>query len=384
MIPTILFWFSAGLIFHSYVLYPFIMNRLAKRKNSNNRIYTKDEEFPAVSILLAVFNEEKVIREKLESLNQLIYPKDRLEILICSDASTDETDRLIRSAQVNLNIHFERSPTRQGKVKIINLLSKIATGNILVITDANVLHEPDSLALLIRHFKNKEIGLVDSAMINPVSDRQGISLQESAYISREVKMKHAEGKLWGCMMGPSGGFYAIRKELFSPVPENFLVDDFYINMQVLVQGKKAINDIESKAFEDVSNSLAEEFRRKVRISAGNFQNLSRFYKHLICFFRPLGFVFLSHKVLRWTGPFFLLIAYFSNLFLLDKKFYFGSFLLQSIFLFMPFMDLILRKIKIHIVILRFVTHFYNMNLAILVGFLRFLKGIFSDTLQLFN
>ena len=108
MIPTILFWFSAGLIFHSYVLYPFIMNRLAKRKNSNNRIYTKDEEFPAVSILLAVFNEEKVIREKLESLNQLIYPKDRLEILICSDASTDETDRLIRSAQVNLNIHLDR------------------------------------------------------------------------------------------------------------------------------------------------------------------------------------------------------------------------------------------------------------------------------------
>jgi len=378
MIPTILFWFSVGLIFHSYVLYPFIMNRLAKRKSSNYKMYTTDKEFPTVSILLAVFNEEKVIRKKLKSLDQLVYPKDRLEILIRSDASTDKTDQLIRSVKTDLNIHFERTPTRLGKVKIINLLSAIATGKILVITDANVYHRPDSLSLLIRHFKNKEVGLVDSAMINPVLDKNGISLQESAYISREVRIKHAEGKLWGCMMGPSGGFYAVRKELFSPVPENFLVDDFYINMKVLGQGKKAINDLESKAFEDVSSNLSEEFRRKVRISAGNFQNLSRFYKHSICFFRPLGFVFLSHKVLRWAGPFFLLIAYFSNLFLLDKKFYFISFLLQSIFLFIPFIDLILRKIKIHIVILRFVTHFYNMNLAIFVGFLRFIKGIKSN------
>jgi len=378
MIPTIIFWFSVGIIFYSYVVFPMIVHWLAKRKKSNEKIFIKDGEFPIVSVLLAAYNEEKVIKKKIESLSHLIYPDGRMEILICSDASTDQTDQIIRSMNSVSEIRFNRNPVRQGKAKTINNLARIAKGEILVITDANVLHEPGSLQLLIRHFKNEETGLVDSAMNNPVTDKRGISLQERAYISREVRIKNAEGKLWGCMMGPSGGFYALRKDLFQPVPGNYLVDDFFINMRVLESGKKAINDLESIAFEDVSNDLAEEFRRKVRISAGNFQNLVSFYNHLKYPFRPLGFTFLSHKVLRWTSPFFILSAYFSNLFLLEKKFYLWSFLLQSILFFLPFLDLLLRKIKIHIVILRFVTHFYNMNLAILAGFLRFLKGIKSN------
>jgi len=378
MIPIIIFWISVGIIFHSYVLYPFIVKTLAGGKKNNQNIYTHNQSFPTVSILLAVYNEETVIEKKLISLDELVYPKNRLEILIRSDASSDKTDQIIKNSKAYHNVQFKRNAFRKGKVRIINELSKIAKGEILVITDANVLHKPDSLTFLIRHFRNKEIGLVDSAMINPVMDKQGISIQESAYIAREVKIKNAEGKLWGCMMGPSGGFYALRKDLFDPVPDNYLVDDFYLNMVVLEKGKKAINDLESVAYEDVSNNLSEEFRRKVRISAGNFQNLVRFFKHLFHPFQPIGFVFFSHKVSRWIGPFFLLSIYVSNLFLLNKTFYFGSFLLQSIFLLLPFLDLILRKIKIQIVILRFVTHFYNMNLAMLVGYLKFLKGITSN------
>ena len=179
-------------------------------------------------------------------------------------------------------------------------------------------------------------------------------------------------------MGPSGGFYAVRKENFNAVPGNFLVDDFYINFKVLEEGKKSINDRDSVVIEDVSNDLYEEFRRKVRISAGNFQNLSEFFRFLKNPFKPIGFCFLSHKVLRWIGPFFILGALISNFFIRHELFYSLTLLLQVILIIIPFIDLILRKIKIHIVILRFVTHFYSMNLAILTGFLWFLKGIKSN------
>ncbi len=379
MILKIVFWISVFSVFHTYVLYPAILWFLAKGKKNNHNFYKNPEEFPSVTILLSIFNEEKIILDKLKSLRNLIYPEDKLEILIASDASEDKTDTIIEDfIPGNTIFKLKRFSQRTGKIGIINQLSELSKGEIIAITDANTMHDPESLAKLIRHFKEENIGLVDSFMYNTGLNKAGISLQESAYVARETKIKNREGRIWGTMMGPSGGFYALRKENFSKVPENFLVDDFYICMKVLESGKKAINEPRSKVFEDVSNDLGEEFRRKVRISAGNFQNIKYFSHLLIKIFHPLGFCFFSHKFLRWLGPFFILAAFISNLLLIRSTFYAATFLLQMIFLLIPFIDLILRKIKIHIVILRFITHFLSMNLAIFAGFILYMKGIKSN------
>jgi hypothetical protein len=182
------------------------------------------------------------------------------------------------------------------------------------------------------------------------------------------------------MMGPFGGCYAIRKEDYTKVPENYLVDDFYINMKIFEKGKKAINDLEAKVFEVVSNNIFDEFRRKIRIATGNFQNLKTFF-HLL-FVKNIGFCFLSHKVLRWLGPFFLIIALGLNILLAFKgEFYQLLLLFQVLLLMLPFVDLLLKMAGIHSRFLRLVTHFYAMNLALFIGFFKYLRPIKSGTWQ---
>jgi len=260
----------------------------------------------------------------------------------------------------------------------VNDLVLDSRGSILMLTDANVMFDTSTIFNSVRHFKNSEIGLVDTNMINKGLKVEGISYQEKAYISREVMIKNMEGRLWGTMMGPFGGCYSIRKEDYSPVPPNYLVDDFYINMKVFEKRQKAINDLDARVFEDVSNILKDEFRRKVRIATGNWQNLKAFW-HLL-FRRKLGFCFLSHKVLRWKGPFFILAALITNAILAsNSEIYLVLLAFQLLLILLPLLDFMLKGINIHIKPLRLVTHFYAMNLALFFGFFKAMRPIKSGT-----
>jgi len=249
------------------------------------------------------------------------------------------------------------------------------------LTDANVILKPNTLYELVKYFKVTEIGLVDANMVNKGLSSDGISFQEKAYISREVKIKNMEGKLWGSMMGPFGGCFAMRKSLYEKVPENYLVDDFYLSMKVLENNYKAINNVNAVVYEDVSNDLKEEFRRKIRIATGNFQNLASFVR-LLFKKRGIGYCFFSHKVLRWLGPFFIIFTLMTSFYLgTESSFYSYVFYIQLVTFLFPFIDYLLRKIGLHIIILRFITHFYSMNLALLIGFYKYTKGVRSNVWQ---
>jgi len=260
---------------------------------------------------------------------------------------------------------------------VVNDLYQLSRGSILILTDANVIFDTNTISEIARSFKNKEVGLVDTNMINRGLKKEGISHQEKAYISREVMIKQYESVVWGSMMGPFGGCYAIRHEDYSQVPSNALVDDFYINMKIFEKGKKAVNNLNAKVFEDVSNDLKIEMIRKIRIATGNFQNLKWFGHLLWPMNNGVAFTFLSHKVLRWLGPFFLIIAFISSIFLINTPFYQLAIALQILGFLMPLVDAILRKLNIHNKLMRFITHFYSMNLALLIGFFRFTRGVKS-------
>jgi cellulose synthase/poly-beta-1,6-N-acetylglucosamine synthase-like glycosyltransferase len=379
LVLAIIFWCCVYLIFHSYVFYPLILKILSSGKKGNQEVFSRNDELPFVSIVISAFNEEEVIAEKIESIFNGDYPVDSFELLIGSDRSDDRTAEIINSFLPRYdNIRFWDFEERRGKQNVVNDLVQQSKGSILILTDANVMFDTSTIFNLVRHFKNTAIGLVDSNMINKGLKVEGISYQEKAYISREVHIKNMEGRLWGTMMGPFGGCYAIRKEDYSKVPANYLVDDFYINMKVFEKGKKAINDLDARVFEDVSNVLKDEFRRKIRIATGNWQNLRTFSGLLR---RPrLGFCFFSHKVLRWIGPFFILIALLLSAALaFYSRFYQVILLLQLLLLALPLLDFILKKINIHIKLLRLVTHFYAMNLALFIGFFRSMKTIQSGT-----
>jgi cellulose synthase/poly-beta-1,6-N-acetylglucosamine synthase-like glycosyltransferase len=383
MIWEIILWVSVVAIIQSYFFYPLLISLASRRKKENDRVLTAADDLPYVSIIMAVHNEEKVITEKLQSLYNTRYPGERFELLVGSDGSSDRTNDILEEcSKDHESFHFIAFSKRRGKPAVINELREKARGNILIMTDAQVLFTPDTIFELVKHYKNEQIGLVGANILNTRIDKSGISYQEWSFMSREIMLKYHEGKAWGTMIGAYGACYSIRNEYYTKVPEGYSVDDFYITMKVLERKKKCILELKAIGYEDVPNRLSEEFRRKIRIAAGNFQNLKTFYKLLWPPNTGLAFSFFSHKVLRWLGPFFLLFLLVSNTILaLSDPFYRILLMIQGGLIISPFIDYLLRKIGLHIVILRFITHFYSMNLALLAGFLKFMKGTETNVWQ---
>ena len=378
MILKIFFWITVLLILHTYVVYPLILIVFSLFIQKEEIMNSPDTDFN-VSVLMAVHNEELVIKNKIEALFASDYPFDKFEVLVGSDASDDRTELIL----VELKEKFQKLKVfrfieRTGKPAIINYLSDYATGEILIITDANVMPDHFTVSKLISCFRNDQVGLADSRPLNTGLRKDGISFPEVAYLSFESKLKHIEGRIWGTMMGPFGGFYAVRKRSYLPNKGDTLADDFRICMNVIKNGEIAVSNPEAVVYEDVPNNILDEFNRKIRISAGNFQNLRHFSFLLLFPFTKWSFSFISHKVLRWFTPFFWIILIITNLLLLKSSiFYLLFFILQVIFLILPPLDILLKKAGINLVPLRFFTHLCFMNAALFAGFLKYLRGIRS-------
>ncbi|NVO84396.1 glycosyltransferase [Hymenobacter terrestris] len=374
------FWVSLLLVAHTYVLYPLLLARLARGGRQNAEVYAPASwELPAVDVLLAVYNEEQVIEEKIRSTFATTYPLDKLTLYIGSDNSSDRTNALITQLAAEYpGLKFRPLEQRTGKPGVMEVLSEEATAPVLVLTDANVFFTPDTLYELVKHFRNPAMGLVGGHILNPDHRREGISGQEKAYLERENLIKYQEGIVWGSMIGAFGGCFAVRRACYHPAPRGFIVDDFFISMAVLQSGYQAINELAAVCHEDVSDQLPEEFRRKARISAGNFQNLVAFRSLLWPPWRGVGFAYWSHKVLRWLTPLLLLLMLLSCALLVARG---GGWLYQLLLagqlgaLLLPLLDAVLHRVGIHLRLLRFISHFYSMNAALLLGFWRYLRGI---------
>jgi cellulose synthase/poly-beta-1,6-N-acetylglucosamine synthase-like glycosyltransferase len=374
IVLQVILWFLIALVFHSYILYPLIIKIFGKSKNIS---YPDENYLTTVDIVISLYNEEDVIADKIETIINSNYPKDKLKLIIGSDNSDDNTNKIVQKYADKYNfIEFVAFNRRQGKSNVINSIIDKANGEILVLSDANVMFDKNTLNELVKPFSDTKVGLVDTRMTNTGLKKEGISIQEKSYISREVIIKHNESKLWGTMIGPFGGCFAIKRDLYSPVPVNFLVDDFYLCMKVLEKGYKAVNNINAIVYEDVSNNLSDEFRRKIRIATGNFQNLWEFKNLLWPPFTGLSFSFSSHKVLRWLTPIFMILSYSINAILaFYYDIYLYLFIAYNFIYFLLITDFLLKKIKIHNVLLRFITHFMSMNLALLIGMIKAMKGV---------
>jgi len=368
------------------VLYPGLLGWLARGRCQNADVHAPAAaDLPAVDILLAAHNEEAVIEEKVRSTFATTYPLDRLRLLVGSDNSSDQTNALLtRLAAEFPQLQVEAYAGRTGKPGVMERLARQAPAPVLVLTDANVFFAPDTIYELVKHFRNPKIGLVGGHILNPEYRAEGISGQEKAYLARENVLKFQEGVLWGAMMGAFGGCFAVRRACYHPAPASFLVDDFYITLAVLRDGYRAINELDAVCYEDVSDHLPEEFRRKARISAGNFQNLAAFRALLSPAWGGVAFAWWSHKVLRWLTPHLLLglLAATLGLVALGAGGFYqlalaGQLALPALLL----LDAALRRAGRHGRVLRFVTHFYSMNAALLLGWWRYLRGIKTTVWQ---
>lgn len=381
IILQVISWLSLFLIFYTYLIFPLIIKVLARNKKPES-IPLEMNKLPKVSVLMAAFNEEKVLDKKLASLFDTSYPREKLEILVGSDASTDRSNEILEKWEQSHGIRPYLLKERKGKPGIINMLAEKAEGDILLITDADVQLSTTTLEELVNGFRDEEVGLCDTRMINRSPGTEGIIRQEKYYAVREVQIKYNESLVWKTMMGPFGGCYAVRKKLYRQVPDNFLVDDFFINMSVLEQGYACISRPGAVVFEEVTGSTADEFRRKLRISAGNFQNLNRFKKLLFRGPRGTGFCFFSHKILRWLTPLLVILSLGTSAWLgFNSTLYMVLALLQLSVILSTVIDHFLRIFKIQILPLRFISHFVLMNLALLAGFFKYLGGIRNNVWQ---
>jgi cellulose synthase/poly-beta-1,6-N-acetylglucosamine synthase-like glycosyltransferase len=373
---------SSLLILHTYVFYPLFMILIYRNSNYNQLLFYSDHELPSIAILIAAHNEEKVIEKKILSVFNTNYPSSKLKVFIGSDASTDRTDEIISNlTNTYSNIEFIKFKGRVGKISIINHLQSLCDEPVLILSDANVIFKQDTIFELVKYFKDSIVGLVSANIIKESSNNDGISYQEKKYLNFENKIKASESYAFNFIMGAEGGCYAIRNNLFSKVPSNFIVDDFFITMQVLERKNYALLNNLAICIEDVTTDISSEYRRKVRISSGNFQNLF-FFKHLLFDFSSICFAFWSHKVLRWLTPFFIFICLFSSVFLIPyHKFFIWISCIQLLLLLFPLFNYFF---KFNNVFLKFIAHFYLMNFALFEGFIKFIKGIKSSIWEPIN
>lgn len=327
-------------------------------------------EFPKASVILPVYNEESVIKEKVENLLNQDYPSEKLEIIIISDASRDKTEKIVQEYN-NQSIKLLKMEKRSGKSACINAGVKEAEGKILVFTDANTIFEKDAVKNMVRNFAEFEVaGVCGFLEIYP----SGKTKIESKYWKYERKLKELEGNL-ASVCGANGGIYAIEKTYFKYLPEHKnVLDDFINSVQPIRYKKRVVFEKEARAREESAQNLIGEFQRKTRIGNANY-NTIREVAFLFNIFKlgRISLFFMLHKFLRWLSPILLLILYFSILFVAPEKMFYGWIsAAQGLFYILGFIGwLFLRKEKSP-PILTPISYFCIMNLALLQGFLNWM------------
>ncbi len=371
-----IFWSSALLLLHTYFFYPIILVLLdGARRLAQMLLRVTDEPrrpielYPSVTLVVAAYNEASCIEEKIRNSLQIDYPADRFELLIGSDGSTDATDEIVQRF-ANGRVQLWRGE-RAGKASVLNACVPVASGDIVVLSDANTLIDAGAVKRLVRHFHDPEIGAVCGRL--RLYNRTRRDYEESAYWTYESWIKFYEGRQ-GAVMGANGGLYAIRRRMFTPLPPSTIVDDFVIATRLIERGFKVIYDADALAYEETTEDYQKEFKRRTRIAAGNFQSLTLVPRLLSPRSGFRAFAFWSHKVLRWFAPGLMGAAFAGNLFLLREPLYRLIFVGQVLFYALAAAG----KAKLFRGQLRPLAsvayYFVTMNWAIAVGFWRFLRG----------
>jgi len=368
MITT--FWILLLLIIYCYFGYPLLIGLVAQ---CGRRQRQRGANEPTVSIVLSVWNEEDTIAKKIENLCTLDYPKEKIEILIGSDGSTDQTEHIVKQIS-DPRIRLISNEQRQGKMATINHLVSEANNEIIIFTDARQSFEPDAIKALVSNFSDPAIGCVSGELIFSKKDgatAQGINLywNYEKYIRRNESDVHS-------MLGATGAIYAIKRELFRSIPTNVVLDDMFVPLTIIQNGFRAILDSSAKAYDEVSDSPREEHRRKARTLFGNYQIFWIFRAMFNPMKSPVALQLFSHKFLRVLIPFFMIALFFLNLGLLDDSFYAILFTLQICFYALAVIGGLARHSKYGI--LKIISKacyvpyvFCLLNFSALIGFLRF-------------
>lgn len=373
--PEIVFWILVFIILYTYLGYTALLWFLSLFKTNRPLPPLTDKELPEVTLLIAIYNEREIICQKIENCLSLDYPSGKLKFLWVTDGTTDGSNIILQENQQFQVLH---STDRKGKTAALNRAMEYVKTPLTVFTDANTYLNSDAIRIIVARFANQKTGCVaGEKRIIALERDSATGAGEGIYWNYESYIKKLEASV-GSAQGAAGEIYAIRTQLYSPPPEDFVLDDFVVTMSIAQKGYKIDYEPRAIATEHASYNIHEELVRKIRIAAGGFQvlfaflELLNFKKHFF-----LSLQYLSHKVLRWTlVPTALLLVFFLNLYIWlrnpEISVYLILLCLQLAFYLIAFLGSFLQQRLVRFKLLFAPFYLCMMNYAIVLGFVRFM------------
>lgn len=362
-----LFFLSVFSIFYGYFGYPFSLRVIAlfRRRDVLRRPIK-----PAITVIIAAYNEEKRIERKIQNLLSVDYPTDKLEIIVVSDGSTDQTNPIVQAYEAS-GLKLLALPEHRGKEYAQSRAVRIAKGEILVFTDVAAQFQPGGLQRIVSNFADPTVGCASSQDL--VLHRNGAASGESLYVRYEMWLRKLESRVHS-VVGLSGSFFAARRDLC----QNFVPErdsDFQTVLNSIKAGMRAVSDEEAVCYYDdlanPSKEMARKERTVLRGIAVFFKNLSLLNVFKYGFF---SYHYLSHKLLRWLVPFFAVLAFLSNAFLAMDSIAFLVLLVLQILFYSAGLLNYFKFRYFHHFLFKIPSYFILVNLSIALAWIRFLKG----------
>ncbi|MEQ1686697.1 MAG: glycosyltransferase family 2 protein [Burkholderiaceae bacterium] len=375
-----------GAVVYSYVLYPFVLTFVAAvaqvgrdiryvfQKRDRRNIL--GDELPCVAVVISAYNEERHLRQRIDNLLALDYPRHLLRAYVGSDGSQDATAAILEDCQDACISTFVFQQNR-GKASVLNDLVGRAVEPIVVFSDANTFFDRRALLHLVAHFADERVGAVSGELrLMGV----GGDNQDSLYWRLEQFLKFFESRIGG-LLGANGAIYAIRRSLWRPLPADTICDDFCVAMNVAASGHRLVYEPAAWAEEETPQSIGDEYQRRVRIGIGNFQALVRHPEYLWAVSASTTFAYVSHKILRWTAPHLLILGLTASLVLALDSFAWGMLSAIQIVAYgcAAFWYRMSRSGRTLPAALRVPTFLFAMNWAFLVASKRYLAGQYSGS-----
>lgn len=374
-----IFWICLSIIFYNYVGYGillFVVTRIKRLFTRKKKSHLLNEQLPEVTLVVAAYNEEAVIREKIANCLSLNYPREKLSFLFITDGSTDSTAAVIRQYP---RIHLLDGPERKGKTAALNRAMQYVSAPVTIFCDANTMLNRSAIRRIVRHYQAPKTGGVAGEKRIIINGNAATpAAGEGIYWRYESLLKKLDAELY-TVAGAAGELFSIRTQLWAPLQENVLLDDFIISGHITLKGYRIAYEPGAYAQEMPSASLKEEKKRKVRISEGAFQSMIMLKEIFNVFKYPvLFFQFCSHRFLRWTltplcFPLLLLVNILLTLYHHNP---FDIFILsaQLLFYLLAIAGAYFKDLSGKVRILKIFHYILFMNYSVYLGFFRFLKG----------
>ncbi len=364
-----LFWIGLSFIVYVYVGYPVLVVLLSLFVK---RGVKQEDREPSVTFLISAYNEEKSIKGKLEDTLALDYPKDKLQILVASDGSTDRTDEIVKGFSSE-GVLLCRVEGRVGKTETQNQAVKQATGEIIVFSDATTKYRKDAVRKIVRNYADPGVGAVSGRYeyMNPTGGAVGAGTMLFWNYENFIKRRQtAIRTITGCC----GCIYSLRRELYEPLPRE-IISDLVEPLKILEKGYRIVFEQDAVAFEITEEKAEEEYSMRVRVITRGMNGLAYVRNLLNPFQYPfVSFQLISHKILRWMVPAFALLVFAANLLLLDRGFYRVTMGLQTGFYLSAFAGWLLDRKGGKARLFSLPMYFCIVNLAAVQALLNFLKG----------